>query len=102
MKLTIHIHLVPRSRRRSCTSIPTVRLHGILINWVGTGTTYLLLDKKTGVKEINVEKLKILFYEQHIVSTYRDRLKSFYPDLCSVTVQMSMKLHIFNKTIRAY
>jgi hypothetical protein len=39
MKLTTHLHLVPRSKNEwSYTSIPSIRFHGAVLSW-STGTT---------------------------------------------------------------
>jgi hypothetical protein len=47
VKLTIHLHLVPRSKNAwSCTSTPLVRLHGVVLSLIrehGDSFTFLPL-----------------------------------------------------------
>jgi hypothetical protein len=51
MKLTAHLHRVPKSKNEwNCTSSPTIRLHGVVLSY-STGTTlpyhYLHLEMAT-------------------------------------------------------
>jgi hypothetical protein len=46
VKLTTHLHLVPRSKNeRSCTSTPSIRLHGVKLRKKAQGQLYLYIRR---------------------------------------------------------
>jgi hypothetical protein len=66
VKLTTHLHLVPRSKNaRSCTSIPPTRLHGLVLSLKkDTGTTLPLplpLTDVVTVRNFNVMPFECIF-----------------------------------------
>jgi hypothetical protein len=43
VKLTTHLQLMPRSGKRGSISTLPIRLHGVVLNWLSTGTAVTLL-----------------------------------------------------------
>jgi hypothetical protein len=60
MKLTTHLHLVPRSRMVELYLNSYICLYDIVLNELSTGTTYILYEQRVRTDCLNSLLLKIV------------------------------------------